>query len=66
MLIKEPGFKQLCNWKCPIGEDNIFACDINKKVEEFKKASKMGSAKRGYSSGRSPFRGGRGYSRGRN
>ena len=42
MLIKEPGLKQLCDWKCPIGEDDIFGCDINKKVEEFKKASKMG------------------------
>ena len=66
MLIKEPGLKQLCNWKCPIGEDTILGCDINKKVEEFKKASKMGSTRRGYPRGRSSFRGGRGYSRGRN
>ena len=66
LLINEPGLKKQCNWSSAIGDDFIFPFDMVKKVEEYRKAIKLGAPRRPrFFRGRPSFRGGRYYGRGR-
>ena len=65
-LINEPGLKKHCNWSSAIGDDFLFPFDMIKKVEEYRKAIKLGAPRRPrFFRGRPSFRGGRFYGRGR-
>ena len=60
LLIKEPALRHICSWECPVGDENIFAFDVNKRVKEYNKSLQLGApSERGGFRGRPGFRFGR-------